>query len=74
MFGETIQQGAYGKLASGAESHYEICYSFPQNVRTRDKMRARARLQLVRAHLYTDLYENLVGGQVLSYEHKFQIS
>ena len=25
----------------------------------------------VRAHLCTDLYENLVGGQVLSYEHKF---
>ena len=24
----------YGKLASGAESHYEICYSFPQNART----------------------------------------
>ena len=24
----------YGKLASGAESHYEICCSFPQNVRT----------------------------------------
>ena len=26
------------------------------------------------AHLCTDLYENLVGGQVLSYEPKFQIS
>ena len=25
---------AYGKLASGTESHYEICCSFPQNVRT----------------------------------------
>ena len=24
----------YGKLASGAESHYEICCFFPQNVRT----------------------------------------
>ena len=24
----------YGKLASEAESHYEICCSFPQNVRT----------------------------------------
>ena len=24
----------YGKLASGAESHYEICCSFPQIVRT----------------------------------------
>ena len=24
----------YGKLASGAESPYEICCSFPQNVRT----------------------------------------
>ena len=24
----------YGKLASGAESHYEICCSFSQNVRT----------------------------------------
>ena len=24
----------YGKLASVAESHYEICCSFPQNVRT----------------------------------------
>ena len=31
---------------------------------------ASAGLHLVRA----DLYENLVGGQVLSYEHKFQIS
>ena len=28
----------------------------------------------VRAHLCTDLYENLVGSQVLSYEHKFEIS
>ena len=25
-------------------------------------------------HLCTDLYENLVGRQVLSYKHKFQIS
>ena len=31
-------------------------------------------LRLVRAHLCTYLYENSVGGQVLSYEHKFQIS
>ena len=35
---------------------------------------ALARLRLVRAHLCTDLYENLVGGGLLSYEHKFQIS
>ena len=28
----------------------------------------------MRAHLCTDLHENLIGGQVLSYEHKFQIS
>ena len=33
-----------------------------------------ARLRLVCAHLCTDLYENLVGGQVLFYKHKFQIS
>ena len=33
-----------------------------------------ARLRLVRAYLCTDLYENLVGGRLLSYEHKFQIS
>ena len=30
-------------------------------------------LRLVRAHLCTDLYENLVGGGLLSYKHKFQI-
>ena len=33
-----------------------------------------ARLQLVRAHLCTNPNENLVGGQLLSYEPKFQIS
>ena len=33
-----------------------------------------ARLCLVRAHLCTDLYENLVVGRLLSYEHKSQIS
>ena len=33
-----------------------------------------SRFRLVRANLCTDLYENLVGGQILSYEHKFQIS
>ena len=31
-------------------------------------------LRLVHAHLCTDLYENLVGDQLLSYEHKFKIS
>ena len=35
---------------------------------------ARVHLRLVRAHLCTDLYENLVGGQALFYKHKFQIS
>ena len=35
---------------------------------------ARVRLRLVRAHLSMDLYENFVGGRLLSYEHNFQIS
>ena len=35
---------------------------------------ALARLKLVHAHLCTDLYDHLVGGRLLSYEHKFQIS
>ena len=30
-------------------------------------------LQLVHTHLCTDLYENLVASQLLSYEHMFQI-
>ena len=29
-----VKSPIYGKLASGAESHYEICCSFPLNVRT----------------------------------------
>ena len=42
------------------------------NARTLNEMRARMRL--LRAQLSRDLYENFVGGRLLSYEHKFQIS
>ena len=34
LLGQFQHVHTYGKLASGVESHYEICCSFPQNVRS----------------------------------------
>ena len=61
-----LVEDSYDKPVPGAESHYEFSCSFPQNVHTLHvpvMKCARASLCLVRVDLFTDLYENLSGGQ-----------
>ena len=61
--------GVYSKMAE--KRIFLIFVDSDLNLCKASQVRA---FRLVREHLCTDLYENLVDGQVLSYEDKFEIS
>ena len=70
---------SYGKLASGAEYHYEICCSFPQNVRTLHALESSIFIRILCSLLrFSDLYlvETIrspkLGSLLLIYELNFE--